>query len=170
MTPARWVAVAAVVTAVATVAGSATAVGSPPRPTLIHQSYDERPVSTHVDGLGPGCPDFIGTLTERRHLVVSGYERGDTARVSTEVTATVTLDPDDPAGVSYQGRYRSLQVGTFAHHGHLDRKVATFTLGRVRGSDGSEFATVEEARTWHGADGRVHRRDEFHCESGPSAP
>lgn len=181
MSAARGLAVVAVLATIGIAAGSGAATGSSAssasstssgrhRPTLIHQTYDERPIATHLNGLGPGCPDFTGTMTERRHLVVSGYRRGDTVRVSTEVTATVTLVPDDPATVSYRGRYRSVQIGTFGNHGRRDDKVATFTLGHVRGSDGSAFGTIEEARTWRDSTGRAHQSDRFHCDGVTPAP
>jgi hypothetical protein len=128
---------------------------------IVQRSFDERPVVTRVaHGLGPGCPDFTGTLTERRHVTQSGFVRpGGVAHISTVVTATVTLEPARAGDVSYRGSYRSVQAGVFLHHGHLVRNASTLTVGTVRGSDGSSFGTVEVKHTSHG-----HTTDEFHCD------
>jgi hypothetical protein len=134
-----------------------------PRARVVHVSYTEPKVVTHVSDLGPGCPPFAGRLIERRHLVMTGYERGERARVSTVADATIRLVPDDPSAVSYRGTYRELQIGTFTNNGHRTVRSSTFTLGHVRGADGTSFRTVEEARIWHDRDGHVHRADSFHC-------
>lgn len=152
------------VTAAHTTAGAADAAPRPAaRVHVLHRSFDEPKVTTHVPGLGPGCPPFVGRLVERRHLVITGYERNDRARVSTVADATVRLVPDDPSAVSYRGTYRELQVGVFADHGHRTVRSTTFTLGHVRGSDGASFETVEDARIWHDRNGHAHRTDSFHC-------
>jgi hypothetical protein len=152
---------------VATLAGTAEAAGAAPRTTArahaVHMSYDEPKTVTHVSGLGPGCPTFVGRLVERRHLTITGYERGDRAHISTVADATVRLVPDDPTAVSYRGTYRELQVGTFVHHGHDTVRSTTFTLGHVHGSDGTSFDTVEDARVWHDRAGHLRHTDSFHC-------
>lgn len=133
------------------------------RGQVVHRVFDEPTISTHVDGLGPGCPDFVGRLVEKRHLVQSGYLRGRRARISTVVNATVRLLPDDETAVGYRGTYRSVQVGTFSRDGQRTIRSTTFTLGRLRGEDGSSFGTVEDARVWRDSDGHVHRSDTLHC-------
>lgn len=101
-------------------------------------SYDEPPVLTQIDGIGPGCPAFTGTLEEDRHLEVTGIMKGDgTGHARTDVTATVTLTPDDAAAVSYTGSYVQHQTGFFVDDGHGDRVDTTTTHGTITGSDGS---------------------------------
>jgi hypothetical protein len=161
--PAAALMLAAIGAVAALNTATGAAAGTSARVRVVHRSFDEPKETTHVSGLGPGCPAFVGRLIERRHLVITGYERGDRAHVSTVADATVRLIPDDPAAVSYRGTYRELQVGKFADHGHRTVHSTTFTLGQVRGSDGTSFETVEDARIWHDSDGRLHHTESFHC-------
>jgi hypothetical protein len=159
--------VKATATVVAIAAGAALAVapayagGGHTR--IVQRSFDEPPTSTPVRGLGPGCPDFVGTLVERRHLTQSGYIRHDVAHVSTVATATVTLKPGAAGAVSYAGSYREVQAGVFLHRGHLTRSASEITVAHLRGSDGSAYETVEVKHTWRGKDGKQHTTDDFHC-------
>jgi hypothetical protein len=131
---------------------------------IVNRTYDERPTVTQLNGLGPGCPDFVGTFTERRHVTQSGYIRHDVAHIGTVATATVTLRPAAAGAVSYAGSYREVQKGVFLHHGHLTRSQSDITVGHIRGSDGSTYETVEVKHTWRGKDGREHTTDTFHCD------
>jgi hypothetical protein len=125
----------------ATATATAQAAGGVQRLTF---SYDEPPVVTQVDGIGPGCPAFTGTLEEDRHLEVAGIIKSDgTGHAHTDVTATVTLTPDDAAAVSYTGSYVQHQTGFFVDDGHGDRVVTTTTHGTITGSDGSVARITE---------------------------
>jgi hypothetical protein len=107
-------------------------------------SYDEDPVFTEIDGIGPGCPDFVGTLEEDRHLDVAGIMKADgTGHARTDVTATVTLTPADSSAVSYTGSYVQHQTGFFVDGGEGDRVVTTTTHGTLTGSDGSTARLTE---------------------------
>ncbi len=130
-------------------------------------SYDEAPVISPVNGLGAGCPGFTGTLEEDRHLLLSGIMKGDgSAHATTDVTATVTLTPDDPAAVAYAGSYTQHQTGFFLYEGHSDRVVTTTTHGVITGSDGSTWPIQEVVHLSLDAHG-VERAtfDRFRCES-----
>lgn len=107
-------------------------------------SFDEEPVVTEIGGIGPGCPAFVGTLEEDRHLEVDGIMKPDgTGHARTDVTATVTLTPDDPGAVSYTGSYVQHQAGFFVDEGHGDRVVTTTTHGTLVGSDGTTATLTE---------------------------
>ncbi len=158
------VAAAGVRSAAADVAPAAAGPARGSHGTLVHRSFDEPRMVTPVQGLGPGCPDFVGRLVERRHLVQSGYVRGARARISTVVDARVRLIPDDDSAASYRGSYRSLQVGVFDRGGKRTVRSTTLTLGHLRGDDGAAFSTVEDARVRRDGAGHVHRTDSFHCD------
>lgn len=130
-------------------------------------TYDEDPVSTHVNGLGAGCPDFTGTLEEDRHLHLSGIMKPDgSAHATTDVTATVTLTPDDPSAVCYTGSYTQHQTGFFVDEGRGDRVVTTTTHGVITGADGSTRPLDEVVHLSLDAHGAVRATfDRFRCES-----
>lgn len=129
-------------------------------------SYPEDPVATHVAGLGIGCPAFAGTLEEERYLDVSGIMKPDgTGHARTQVTATVTLSPDDPSAVSYTGSYAQHQTGFFVDGGHGDRSVTTTTHGSLTGSDGSTWRISEVVHFSVSHDGTVRAGfDRLRCE------
>lgn len=130
-------------------------------------NFDEDPVFTHVNGLGTGCPDFTGTLEEDRHLHLSGIMKVDgSAHATTDVTATVTLTPDDPSAVSYAGGYTQHQAGFFVDEGRGDRVVTTTTHGVITGSDGSTWPIDEVVHLSLDADGVARAAfDRFRCGS-----
>ncbi len=129
-------------------------------------SYDEEPAFTSVNGLGAGCPDFTGTLEEDRHLQLSGIMKVDgSAHATTDVTATVTLTPDDPAAVAYAGSYTQHQTGFFLDDGHGDRVVTTTTHGKITGSDGSTWRIQEVIHLSLDAHGALRANfDRLRCE------
>jgi hypothetical protein len=144
----RRVALAAGLLAAATVLAAPSYAESPDSGTGTVQhltfSYAEDPVVGHVDGLGIGCPAFVGTLEEDRYLDVTGIMKSDgTGHARTDVAATVTLTPDDAAAVSYTGGYAQHQTGFFVDEGHGDRSVTTTTHGTLTGSDGSTWRISE---------------------------
>lgn len=156
--------------AVAAVVAAATAVAAPSYADSgvqhLRFSYPEDPVVTHVGGLGSGCPAFTGTLEEERFLEVSGIMKsGGTGHARTDVTATVTLTPDDTAAVSYAGGYASHQTGFFVDDGHGDRTVTTTTHGTITGSDGSTWRISDVAHFSVDAAGTVRTGfDRMRCE------
>jgi hypothetical protein len=129
-------------------------------------AYPEDPVLTRIDGLGIGCPAFVGTLEEDRYLDVSGIIKPDgTGHARTDVAATVILTPDDAAGVSYTGSYAQHQTGFFVDDGHGDRAVTTTTHGAITGSDGSTWQISEVAHFSVDATGTVRATfDRMRCE------
>jgi hypothetical protein len=128
-------------------------------------SFDEEPVSTQVEGLGRGCPDFTGVLEERRHLDAVGIMKADgSGHARTDVAATVTLTPDDPNGTSYTGGYRQHQAGSFVAGGTEDRVVTTTMHGTISGSDGSSYLITEVVHFSVDSAGEVRAWiDRFHC-------
>ena len=160
MTP--RLAAGAALLALVTSTGPAYAGGDPQSMSM---AFDEPVATAWVDGLGPGCPDFTGTLTEHRHLVIDGWLKPDgTGHARTDVTAQVTLVPDDAGAPSYAGSYVSHQTGQFVAFGDDERVVTTTTHGTLVGSDGSRIRIAEVARV--GVDGQGRLRtwfDRFHC-------
>lgn len=157
------VGVVAATAAIATLAPTTPAFADSP---LLHMSFDEDPVVTAIDGLGAGCPAFSGTLEEDRHLEINGFVKDDgTAHARTDVSASVTLTPDDPAAVAYIGGYTSHQTGVFTDLGDDDRQVTTTTHGTLTGSDGSSFRITEVVHFSIDRNGHVRAWfDRFHCE------
>lgn len=129
-------------------------------------SFDEEPSTMAVAGLGRGCPDVTGTLTEWRHLDIDGFVQPDgSAHARTVATAAVSLTPDDPAAPSYTGGYTQRQTGSFTNGGDDDRVVSTTTHGTITGSDGSSYKISEVVHFSVDASGTVRARfDRFHCE------
>ena len=149
-------------TLLATGAAAASYADSP----LLHMSYDEPPVATDINGLGPGCPAFTGALVENRHLEITGFfkDNGD-AYARTFVSATVTLTSVDAADPSYTGSYTSRQTGVFTDFGNDDRQVTTTTHGQIDGSNGSSYGL--DAVVHFSVDGNGVVRswvDDFHCD------
>ena len=129
-------------------------------------SYPEDPVVTSVAGLGAGCPAFVGTLEEDRHLDVNGIMKPDgTGHARTDVTASVTLTPGDPGAIAYTGGYAQHQTGYFVDDGHGDRSVTTTTHGILTGSDGSTWKISEVGHFSVDASGTVRASfDRMRCE------
>jgi hypothetical protein len=106
-------------------------------------SFDET-AAEHVEGIGAGCPDFIGTLVEQRHDELAGVMLSDgTVHGRTVATARVQLVPDDPEAVSYDGGYVLHETGTYAHAGQDDWIETSTVHGTLTGSDGSSFRIAE---------------------------
>lgn len=106
-------------------------------------SFDEQ-ASSHLDGLGRGCPAFSGTLLEQRHDELAGIVQADgTVHGRTTATASAQLVPDDPADTSYTGGYSFHQTGTFVAGGTEDKVVTSVVHGTFTGSDGSSFHYTE---------------------------
>lgn len=148
--------------ALATTPGAAFAAEPPQH---LSMAFDEPTEVTHVDGLGPRCPDFTGTLVENRHLDLDGWIKDDgTAHARTAVTARVSLVPDDPNGTAYAGAYTQRQTGNFTAYGDDDRIVTTTTHGTLEGTDGSSFRISEVVHFSVNHHGTVHASfDRFHC-------
>jgi hypothetical protein len=147
---------------------AATGVAAPVQaavPEHLTMSFDEDPAITPVDGLGPGCPAFSGTLSEYRHLDLAGTVLSDgTVHGRTLVTATVTLTPDDPGAPSYAGGYTSRQTGFFTDGGDDDRVVTTTTHGVITGTDGSSYRISEVVHFSVDAQGNLRAWfDRFRC-------
>ena len=132
----------------------------------LSMSYDEDPVVSTVDGLGPDCPGLVGTLTETRHLDISGWFKADgTAHAVTIVTATVTLVPDDSSQPSYTGGYVTHESGQYTAGGADERIDTATTQGHLTGSDGSSYRISEVGHLT--IDGTGTPRiwfDRFRCE------
>jgi hypothetical protein len=129
-------------------------------------SFEEEPVVSTIVGLGPDCPDLVGTMTENRHLQVDGWVRSDgSAHASTDVTAVVTIFPTASGGTSFTGGYIQHQTGQFTAFGEDERVVTTTTRGTLRGSDGSTYRISEVSHVViHGAQLTQVWFDHFRCE------
>lgn len=131
--------VGALLTAAASLAlaaGPASANGSPQH---FDNTWTEQDIS-QVDGIGPGCPAFVGTLEEDLTGADVGFLAADAiAHVHTTVNATVTLTPDDPAAASFDGSYTMIQTGIYPEEGEATRVVTRTVNGTINGSDGSSY-------------------------------
>lgn len=132
----------------------------------LSMSYDEDPVVSTVDGLGPDCPDLVGTLTETRHLDITGWFKPDgTAHATTTVTATVTLVPGDSSAPSYSGGYVTHESGQYTAFGEGERIDTATTQGHLDGSDGSSYRISEVGHLTIDGTGRPSVFfDHFRCE------
>ena len=128
------------VAALTMVAGPAMAAGGQQR---IDNPWTELDVS-HVDGIGPGCPTFVGTLAEDLTGRDVGFMSADgVAHVHTTVQGVVTLTPDGLNAPSYRGSYAMVQTGSYPDEG-LGTKVMTRTVnGTLAGSDGTSYSMHE---------------------------
>lgn len=112
-----------------------------------HQAIDTQWAETDTtptDGLGLGCPAFVGTLEE--HLIGSdiGFLAEDgVAHVRTRVNATVELMPADPNQVTYVGSYSMDQTGTYPSEGAGTKAMTRTVHGAILGNDGSTFRISE---------------------------
>jgi hypothetical protein len=150
------------------VAASAALVAGPayadPGASHLAFSFDES-ASTPVDGLGPGCPAFSGTLLEQRHNELTGVILPDgTVHGRTTATSEAVLVPDAPGAVSYSGGYVLHQSGTFADGGEDGTVVTSTVHGTMTGSDGSTFRLTEVVHVAVSHDGSVRVSfDRPHC-------
>lgn len=148
--------VAVVAVAAASAAWPATAAHAESGVQHLAFSYDEEPVVTGISAIGPGCPAFSGTLEEDRHLEAAGTMKADgTGHARIDVTATVTLTPDDPTAVSYTGGYVEHQTGFFVDDGFGERVDTTVTHGTITGSDGSTARITEVVHVTVDGSGKV---------------
>lgn len=127
-------------------------------------SFDE-PASSHLAGLGSGCPAFTGTLLEQRHNELAGVMLPDgTVHARTTAASEVVLVPDDAGAVSYRGGYVLHQSGTFTDGGEDDTVVTSTVHGTMTGSNGSAFRLTEVVHFSVSHDGTVRVAfDRPHC-------
>lgn len=149
--------------------GAATALAAPSyaaAPQHLTFSFDES-ASSHVDGLGVGCPAFVGTLVEYRHDELAGILLADgTVHGRTYATSVATLLPDDPAATSYTGSYVLRETGTYADGGEDDWVETATASGTLSGSDGSSWRFEEVVHLSVSHDGTVRASsDRMHCGS-----
>jgi hypothetical protein len=158
----RGAAVAAAAVAVATLTGVPAYADSGAQHYTF--SFDEVATS-HVDGLGAGCPAFVGTMTEQRHDELAGTEvAGGTVHGRTLATSLVTLTPDDPSAVSYTGGYVFRETGTYVNDGADDWIETATVRGSLSGSDGSAYRLTEVVHLSVSHDGTVRATfDRLRC-------
>lgn len=115
--------------------------GTPPEHYAF--SFDEVATS-HVDGLGAGCPDFTGTMQEYRHDELSGVMLANgTVHGRTLATSRISLVPDDPDAASYTGSVVYRETGTYVNGGEDDWRETATVHGMLTGDDGSRFRVTE---------------------------
>lgn len=149
----------AVLTAMAAFAVAAAPAVADSGRQRIDNPWTEQDV-TQVDGIGPGCPAFTGTLVEDLTGRDVGFLTADgIAHVHTTVEGQVTLSPDANSAPSYRGSYTMIQTGTYPDDG-ADTRVMTRTVnGTITGSDGTSYDLHE---TLHlSVDGRGTTRASF---------
>jgi hypothetical protein len=127
-------------------------------------SFDET-ATTSVDGLGPGCPDFTGTMFEDRHDDLAGVMLGDgTVHGRTLATSRISLVPDTPGATSYTGSVVYRETGTYVNEGEDDWRETATVHGVLTGDDGSEFGFTEVVHMSVDARGTVRSSfDRMHC-------
>lgn len=163
----RRVAVVLALTA-ATAAVSASLVGVPAyadTPTEHYAlSFDET-ATTDVGGLGTGCPDFSGTMTEDRHDELTGVMLADgTVHGRTVATSQISLVPADPAATSYTGSIVYRETGTYVNEGEDDWRETATVHGTLSGADGTEYRFTEVMHLSVDARGTVRSSfDRMHC-------
>ncbi len=127
-------------------------------------AFDES-AATLVDGLGTGCPDFTGTMTEQRHDELDGIMLADgTVHGRTLATSQVSLVPGDAGATSYTGSVTYRETGTYVNDG-MDDAVETATVhGSLVGDDGSRFRITEVIHLTVDAQGTVRSSfDRMRC-------
>jgi hypothetical protein len=127
-------------------------------------SFDETAVS-HAEGLGVGCPAFVGTMSEQRHDELDGIMLANgTVHGRTYATSRITLSPDDPTATSYTGGYVLRQTGTYAHAGEDDWVETATVHGTLTGSDGASYRLTEVVHLTTSHDGTVRTTfDRMRC-------